>query len=168
VTAERRLLFALGGALAAAMTAPTLLVGVEAAAFVAARPAIVATVEAHVGPVCHHLPGRTQIVAGHPLPVCARCVGMYAGAAAGGLAGIVTGNMLSARPRLLRRVIGGVCVATLTAFVAAVLELAGVLSTGNALRMALGVPLGLGPALLGGVGARVLLAAAVAPDTTAP
>jgi len=36
--------------------------------------------------VCHQLADRTFHVAGHQMPVCARCVGLYAGAAVGVLA----------------------------------------------------------------------------------
>lgn len=32
---------------------------------------------------CHHRPGRTLQVCGRPLPVCARCTGLYAGYGAG-------------------------------------------------------------------------------------
>ncbi len=32
--------------------------------------------------VCHQLPGRSFYLAGHPLAVCARCTGLYAGLAA--------------------------------------------------------------------------------------
>jgi uncharacterized membrane protein len=34
-------------------------------------------------PACHQIPGRSFYVAGHPLAVCARCAGLYAGLAAG-------------------------------------------------------------------------------------
>ena len=33
--------------------------------------------------ICHQLPGRSFHIAGVQLPVCARCAGLYAGAAAG-------------------------------------------------------------------------------------
>ena len=33
--------------------------------------------------VCHQIPGRSFYLAGHPLAVCARCTGLYAGLAAG-------------------------------------------------------------------------------------
>src|ERR1044072_5560529 len=35
------------------------------------------------GYVCHQIPERSFYVAGHPLAVCARCTGLYAGLAAG-------------------------------------------------------------------------------------
>jgi len=36
--------------------------------------------------VCHQLPGRSFHIEGHPLAVCARCFGLYAGFAAGAAA----------------------------------------------------------------------------------
>jgi uncharacterized membrane protein len=37
------------------------------------------------GAICHQLPGRSFFLAGHPLAVCARCFGVYAGFALGAL-----------------------------------------------------------------------------------
>jgi len=37
-------------------------------------------------PVCHQIPGRCFALDGHPLAVCGRCLGIYAGFAAGLLA----------------------------------------------------------------------------------
>src|SRR6516165_10596418 len=37
------------------------------------------------GVVCHQLPNRSFLLWGHALPVCARCTGIYAGAAAAAL-----------------------------------------------------------------------------------
>lgn len=34
-------------------------------------------------PVCHQIPGRCFALGGHPLAVCGRCLGVYAGFAAG-------------------------------------------------------------------------------------
>jgi len=34
-------------------------------------------------PVCHQIPGRCFFLGGHPLAVCGRCLGIYAGFAAG-------------------------------------------------------------------------------------
>ncbi len=34
-------------------------------------------------PVCHQIPGRCFVLDGHPLAVCGRCLGIYAGFAAG-------------------------------------------------------------------------------------
>ena len=34
-------------------------------------------------PLCHQIPGRCFVLGGHPLAVCGRCLGIYAGFAAG-------------------------------------------------------------------------------------
>ncbi len=34
-------------------------------------------------PLCHQIPGRCFVLSGHPLAVCGRCLGIYAGFAAG-------------------------------------------------------------------------------------
>ena len=47
--------------------------------------------------LCHQIPERSFYVAGFQLPVCARCLGLYAGAAFGGVAAVAT---------LSRRVLG--------------------------------------------------------------
>jgi uncharacterized membrane protein len=40
------------------------------------------------GFVCHQIPERSFVVDGHPLPLCARCTGLYLGTALGGLLGL--------------------------------------------------------------------------------
>jgi uncharacterized membrane protein len=42
--------------------------------------------------VCHQLPARTFHLPAGPLAVCARCLGLYLGAVAGGLTAIVMGG----------------------------------------------------------------------------
>jgi len=50
-------------------------------------------------PVCHQVPGRCFALGGHPLAVCGRCLGIYAGFAAGlGLYPFIRG--LSSKPKL--------------------------------------------------------------------
>lgn len=57
-------------------------------------PGLLATCVYAIGAmVCHQLPERSFLLAGTPLPVCARCTGIYAGAALG------TGLALVMRPR---------------------------------------------------------------------
>jgi uncharacterized membrane protein len=52
--------------------------------------------------ICHQLPDRSFHLQAFQLPVCARCVGLYGGAAAGSLAGAVAlGRRWLARPPLL-------------------------------------------------------------------
>ncbi|HXV77733.1 MAG TPA: DUF2085 domain-containing protein [Candidatus Polarisedimenticolaceae bacterium] len=44
-------------------------------------------------PVCHQLPERSFAVGEHPLSVCARCTGLYAG----GVIGLLTGTWIASR-----------------------------------------------------------------------
>ena len=147
-----RWLRAMGVALAFATAAPAAGVGVQMVAFLNERSGPIALVEAEVGPVCHHRLERTVAVAGRPLPVCARCTGLYVGAASGGAIGF-----FARRRRHVPRMLGVIGAAVIVAVGAALLERLGGIATGNGLRVALGVPLGLGPALIGGLGARLLI-----------
>ena len=55
--------------------------------------------------ICHQLPERSFHLQGIQLPVCARCIGLYGGAAAGSVAGAVTiaRRWLARRPHLWTR-----------------------------------------------------------------
>lgn len=61
------------------------LAGIFLAPWLAARGAGGASriVYALYAPVCHQIPGRSFRLHGHPLAVCGRCLGIYAGFAAG-------------------------------------------------------------------------------------
>jgi uncharacterized membrane protein len=48
--------------------------------------------------ICHQLPERSFYVEGFQLPVCARCFGLYAGAAAGSIVGALAGRADRGRP----------------------------------------------------------------------
>jgi len=150
VTGTQRFLFAVWLALAVVLAMPTVAVAVEAVAFAVERPGVVALVE-RFGPLCHHDPARTLVVADRLLPVCARCTGLYVGAALGGLVGFAVGG----RQRLAAAM-AAAGVLTLLGVAAGVAEAVGLVSTGNAARLALGLPLGLGPTMIGGLGVRVL------------
>jgi uncharacterized membrane protein len=50
--------------------------------------------------VCHQRPERTLTVAGAPMPVCARCTGLYAGAVAGLVLALVRGRGRGGRTAL--------------------------------------------------------------------
>jgi uncharacterized membrane protein len=101
MTLLRRLL--IGGAIAWAVALP-------AATFVAvqAQPGVLASLFAvsvyFVGSaVCHQLDARSFHVLGHQMPVCARCTGIYVGAAIAALAvGVRRGrSTLALNPRWL-------------------------------------------------------------------
>lgn len=90
--------------------------------------------------LCHQDPARSFAAAGMPLPVCARCTGLYAGAVIGAVAALAT------RRRSVIGTFAGVrAVLVLAAFPTAVLWLAewaaGVI-VGNATRCVGAVPLG--------------------------
>ena len=48
--------------------------------------------------ICHQIPERSFYLHGFQLPVCARCLGLYAGAAMGCLAAAIAGQAVSSRP----------------------------------------------------------------------
>jgi uncharacterized membrane protein len=113
-----------------------------AAPFLPAMPA--ALVYAAGSLVCHQLTDRSFHLGGFQLPVCARCLGIYAGAACGTLitlSRVVQGS----DPGTARRV---VAVAALPTLVTVAAEWAGTWPTSNAVRFAAGVPLGLAVAMV--------------------
>jgi uncharacterized membrane protein len=101
--------------------------------------------------ICHQLPERSFHLAGFQLPVCARCLGIYAGAAAAAsihVLGVFVAD--SARWRLLspaaaRRVF---LVSAVPTVVTVALDWAGVWSGTNVVRAIAGVALGVGGALV--------------------
>ena len=103
------------------------------------------------GVICHQLPERSFHLAGFQLPVCARCLGIYAGAAAAAsihVLGVFVKD--SARWRLLspaaaRRVF---LVSAVPTVVTVALEWAGAWSGTNVVRAIAGVALGVGGALV--------------------
>jgi uncharacterized membrane protein len=103
------------------------------------------------GVICHQLPERSFHLAGFQLPVCARCLGIYAGAAAAAsihvlgvfVAGSARWRLLS--PAAARRVF---VVSALPTLVTVALEWAGVWAGTNVVRAIAGVALGIGGALV--------------------
>jgi len=66
--------------LAASLLAASCLAGLALASALEARGIGGAeVVRAAYAPLCHQLPARSLHFAGQPLPVCARCLGLYAG-----------------------------------------------------------------------------------------
>jgi uncharacterized membrane protein len=101
--------------------------------------------------VCHQVPDRSFHLGAYQLPICARCVGIYSGAAVGAVAmmmpaGVgfrrVKETLVSRRARWV--LVGG----ALPTLMTVVLETAGLWPTTNAVRAGTGFPLGLAAALV--------------------
>jgi len=93
--------------------------------------------------ICHQRPERSFWLAGQQLPVCARCIGIYAGVVIGGAIAPLLGRV--ARPRLL------IVLATVPALLSLAVEWTGMGRPSNVLRATTGV-------LAGSVIAAVVLA----------
>lgn len=95
------------------------------------------------GFICHQRPERSFFIAGHQLPVCARCTGLYVGAAlAAPFAVALAASMASVRARV---VLGLAALPTVTTWT---LEFAGVMPFSNVARFAAALPLGFAAAWL--------------------
>jgi uncharacterized membrane protein len=115
-------------------------------------PASLATLIYAAGSVvCHQIPERSFHLAGFQLPVCARCLGIYAGAAAAasihGLGVLVTDSRRwrSLSPRAARNVF---LVSALPTLVTVGLEWGGVWRGTNGVRAIAGIALGVGGGLV--------------------
>lgn len=90
--------------------------------------------------VCHQIPERSLHAAGVQLPVCARCLGIYAGALLGmAVLAWADGGRARGRPGA-----GWLVAAAGPTAAGVALEAAGVLETSNAVRVVAGGILGLG------------------------
>lgn len=93
--------------------------------------------------LCHQRPDRSFFVHGRQMPVCARCTGLYVGAAIGAPIAVVTAAaMASARARAI------LAVAALPTLVTWSLEFAGVVPFSNVARFVAALPLGFAAAWL--------------------
>ena len=94
--------------------------------------------------ICHQISERSFHLGAAQLPVCARCLGIYAGFAIGLIVA------LSASLRRPRGLTSGVLVAVgaLPTAITLLLEWAGLWPTSNLTRAVAGVPLGVGVALV--------------------
>ena len=93
--------------------------------------------------ICHQRPERSFFVGGQQLPVCARCTGLYLGAAvAGPLAMALASSLTSARARW---VLGLAAAPTLVTWT---LEFAGIVPFSNISRFVAALPLGFAAAWL--------------------
>ena len=88
--------------------------------------------------ICHQRPERCFWIHGRPMPVCARCTGLYVGAAmAGPFALLIGAGVSTRRARLLT------AVAALPTLVTWGIEVGGLGHPSNTLRAAAALPLGL-------------------------
>jgi len=93
--------------------------------------------------VCHQRPERSFHIAGHKMPVCARCTGLYVSAAvAVPLAVLLAAPLTARRARLI------LSVAALPTALTWGLEYAGVMPFSNAARALAALPLGFAAAWL--------------------
>jgi len=115
-------------------------------------PSSIATLMYAIGAViCHQIPERSFHLAGVQLPVCARCLGIYAGAAAAaslhvlGVFGQDSARWRTLSPRAARRVF---VVSALPTLVTVAVEWAGVWHGTNVIRAIAGIAVGVGGALV--------------------
>jgi len=101
--------------------------------------------------ICHQRPERSFYVAGAQLPVCARCAGLYVGAALGVLAwSLLAGRRTREWPRT--RALAVLGIAALPTVVTVGTALTGIGDPPNAWRFGFAVPLGLaGGVIVGAV-----------------
>jgi uncharacterized membrane protein len=95
--------------------------------------------------VCHQLPDRSFFVDGRQLPVCARCTGLYLGAAMGFAGWLIVRVIRGWRPRPLdpRRALMLVAMAATPTIVSFTTGVIGLWDGSNVTRSVLAVPLGL-------------------------
>jgi uncharacterized membrane protein len=107
--------------------------------------------------VCHQRVERSFMIGGRPMPVCARCTGLYVSGAAGALAAWLV------LPRMPRRTRAAILAAAVPTVITIVVEWAGLAEPGNVARAMAALPLG---AACGWMFVRMLRAEA-APSTCA-
>jgi len=95
--------------------------------------------------ICHQRPERSFHLFAVQLPVCARCAGIYAGAAAGSLLMLRT-SLLERLSRVSPRLL--LAAGALPTLLTVVLEWSGTWAGANNARAAAGVPLGLAVAFV--------------------
>jgi uncharacterized membrane protein len=93
--------------------------------------------------VCHQRPDRCFQVHGRPMPVCARCTGLYASAALGAPLAVFWASRLSSRRARLV-----VAVAALPTLITWGIEIAGLAHPSNTARAIAALPLGFAAAWL--------------------
>jgi uncharacterized membrane protein len=93
--------------------------------------------------ICHQRPDRCFRIHGRPMPVCARCSGLYAGAAFAAPFALLWAARLSGRRA--RVLVAGAALPTLIAWS---LEMAGLAHPSNTARLVAALPLGFAAAWL--------------------
>ena len=86
--------------------------------------------------VCHQKVERSFHLAGHVMPVCARCTGLYLSGTAGAIAAWL------AAPAMPRRTRSVILLAAAPTFLTLAVEWAGIAQPGNVIRAAAAIPLG--------------------------
>jgi uncharacterized membrane protein len=96
------------------------------------------------GVICHQMPERSFFIDAHQLPVCARCTGLYAGAAAGFLFWIGFKIARGWRPRIVppRTALLTLAAAAVPTVVSVGSGVLGLWDGSNITRAALALPLG--------------------------
>jgi uncharacterized membrane protein len=95
------------------------------------------------GAICHQRPERSFFVSGAQLPVCARCLGLYIGAAVAVPIGLIITTRVA--PRRARQVLAAAAVPTALTWS---LEFVGVAASSNIVRFVSALPLGCAAAWL--------------------
>ena len=107
---------------------------------------IAATLYALGSRICHQRPERSFHLFAAQLPVCARCAGIYAGAAAGSLLLLLSARVRDQLLRYSRRTV--LLAGALPTLITITSEWSGAWAGGNDARAAAGVPLGLAVAFV--------------------
>ena len=132
-------------------------------------PLVSAAVYAAGSVVCHQIPERSFHLGTSQLAVCARCLGIYAGGAAGAVAAAVSWRqpegLLTSKSNLVRSVVG---LATLPTVITVTLEVLGMWSTTNETRALAGLPLGIATSFVATAFAKLHYKSCVPRRRTAP
>ena len=114
-----------------------LALGVVACAWVAALLLAPDALRPLCGFICHQRPERSFFLGGSQLPVCARCTGLYVGAAVAAPLALVIATRLSARGAR-----AALAMAALPTALTWTLEFTGIAAFSNVVRFVAALPLG--------------------------
>ena len=92
--------------------------------------------------ICHQIAERSFYVDGFQLPVCARCLGLYAGGAAGSLAAVFIGRAFTARQTPHRAAYMMTALAAVPTVITVAMEWGAGWPVSNVVRAAASLPLG--------------------------